>query len=88
MTVRTGRVVNIVLGSGDSSKFDLLGGTFGEGGDYSAGRDPGSRRFLKNESAAAILRAAGGGPVGLADPNAFPPGVRPRPNPGPRDSVK
>lgn len=31
--IKTGRVGNIVLGVGDPSKFNLLGGSFGKAGD-------------------------------------------------------
>lgn len=31
--IKTGQTVNIQLGHGDSGKFDLLGGSFGEAGD-------------------------------------------------------
>jgi hypothetical protein len=84
--IRTGRLQTVVLGSGDSSKYDLLGSSFGDGGDYVMGRMLGTKRFLKKKTAAALIRQVGGG--GFIDPNAFPPGVRPRPDSGPRDRVK
>ncbi|MBP7622442.1 MAG: hypothetical protein KA763_00610 [Xanthomonadales bacterium] len=52
--------MNIVLGSGDPSKFDLLGGTFGEGGDYVMGRMAGLKRKIAEKKVAKVLRAGGG----------------------------
>ena len=85
--IRTGRLQNVVLGSGDSSKYDLLGSSFGDGGDYVMGRMLGTRRFLKKKTAAAIVRAAAAG-SGLFDNGTMPRDVRPRPDTGPRDRVK
>lgn len=58
--IRTGLLQNIVLGSGDSSKYDLLGGSFGDGGDYVMGRMLGARRKLSKKAAAKALKAGGG----------------------------
>lgn len=58
--IRTGQLQNIVLGSGDSSKYDLLGGSFGDGGDYVMGRMLGAKRKAAKKVARPLK--AGGGP--------------------------
>jgi hypothetical protein len=46
--IKTGQVVNLVLGVGDSSKFNLLGGSFGEAGDVVGGAPVTGARFLRS----------------------------------------
>jgi hypothetical protein len=84
--IRTGRLQNVVLGSGDSSKYDLLGSSFGDGGDYVMGRMLGTRRFFKKKGAAALIRGVAG--YGLFDNGTMPEGTRARGGPIPRDRVK
>lgn len=86
--IRTGRLQNVVLGSGDSSKYDLLGSSFGDGGDYVMGRMLGTRRFLRKKTAAALIRQAGQGGFGLFDNGTMPDGERARGGKVPRDRVK
>lgn len=62
--IKTGQTVNIRLGHGDSGKFDLLGGSFGEAGDvlfnmFGFGR----RTFLKPPGAMKFYRSTSS-PVG------------------------
>lgn len=44
--IKTGQTTNVLLGVGDSSKFNLLGGSFGEAGDVVFGPYSGGGRFL------------------------------------------
>jgi hypothetical protein len=60
--IKTGQVVNIVLGVGDSSKFNLLGGSFGEAGDVVTGTPGGGSRFLRTDRDR-ILRGGAGAPA-------------------------
>lgn len=43
--IKTGNAGNVVLGIGDPSKFNLLGGSFGEAGDVVSGRFAGGPRL-------------------------------------------
>ena len=75
--IKTGRVGNIVLGVGDPSKFNLLGGSFGKAGDVViSGSGAGARFIIKERDT--LLRGGGsasgrgwygGGNDGTIDPN-------------------
>lgn len=74
--IKTGRVGNIVLGVGDPSKFNLLGGSFGKAGDVIiSGTGAGARLIVKGRDTmpqtggAGGWRGSGGGPGAPVDPN-------------------
>lgn len=76
--IKTGMVGNVVLGVGDQSKFNLLGGSFGQAGDAVMGQN-GVRRFLPSVrdrvlAAAAAARGGAGGSYGGASGDLYRPG--------------
>lgn len=80
--IKTGMVVNLVLGVGDSSKFNLLGGSFGQAGDVVTGGGAGAGARFFPSARDKILRAGvGKAPVTFPERGGDiirPP--RPRPN--------
>lgn len=61
--IPTGRTVNFKLGDGDTERFDLLGGSFGTGGEIVRFGGGYGVRFFPNAKDT-ILRAAASGGAG------------------------
>lgn len=62
--MKLGGATNVVLGVGDPERFSLLGGSFGQAGDFVTGQGGGQgARFFKSGKAA-ILKAAYGAAQG------------------------
>lgn len=75
--IKTGRVGNIVLGVGDPSKFNLLGGSFGKAGDVIiSGSGAGARLVVRQRDT--MMRAGGSSGGGWTGGGSGPPL-----NPGP-----
>lgn len=66
--IKTGRTVNVLLGIGDSERFPLLGGSFGEAGDIvTLLGSHGQRRIAKKKPG--NRSAYSSGTKGVYDPN-------------------
>lgn len=71
--ITTGRTVNFKLGDGDTERFDLLGGSFGTGGEIVRFGGGFGARFFPNGKD--VLRAAAFGGYGSGAAGGWAPGA-------------